>query len=98
MVLNMITTGAMIRIGKTYGNLMVDLKATNEKLTLRSRRIVSELAEVDWEAAGALLEQSGGDVKIAIVMHLLGVNATEAREVLNRSDGHLRHAIGNRFE
>lgn len=98
MVLNMLTTGAMVRLGKTFGNLMVDLKATNEKLTLRSRRIVSELAEVDWGAAGTLLEQSGGDVKTAIVMHLLGVNATEAREVLNRSEGHLRHAIGNRFE
>src|SRR5262249_44777382 len=74
LVLNTITTGAMIRLGKTYGNLMVDLRATNEKLKDRSQRIIIEVCDVPREKARELLEQSGGTVKTAIVMHFLGVD------------------------
>jgi N-acetylmuramic acid 6-phosphate etherase len=70
MILNMITTGAMIRIGKTYGNLMVDLRATNRKLTDRSERIVMEVGGVTREEARALLQRADGSVKVAIVMHV----------------------------
>src|ERR671933_1155870 len=68
MVLNMISTGAMIRLGKTYGNLMVDLKATNLKLKDRSERIVMEVCGVSRDQARALLEAAGRRVKLAIVM------------------------------
>src|SRR5262249_1034667 len=71
LVLNMITAGAMIRRGKTYGNLMVDLRATNNKLKDRSERILMEVCEIDRAAARALLAASGGVVKTAIVMHFL---------------------------
>ena len=83
MVLNMLTTGAMIRIGKTYGNLMVDLKATNQKLTHRSRRIVAELADVDVDAAATQLDRCDGEVKTAVVSLLCGVAPQQARERLN---------------
>jgi N-acetylmuramic acid 6-phosphate etherase len=90
MVLNMITTGAMIRIGKTYGNLMVDLTATNVKLEDRSRRIVAEVCGIDKEAAGALLERAGRSVKTAIIMHKLGVSRDEALAAIERGGGVVR--------
>jgi N-acetylmuramic acid 6-phosphate etherase len=93
MVLNMLTTGAMVRVGKTYGNLMVDLKATNSKLRDRSRRIVAELAQLDEESAAALLDQADGEVKTAIVMARRGVPADAARQVLAQAEGHLRRAL-----
>src|SRR5207237_10914967 len=65
LVLNMITTGAMIRLGKTFGNLMVDLRATNEKLRDRSERILMEVCDVERAKARALLKDAGGVVKIA---------------------------------
>src|SRR6202044_3054878 len=71
LVLNMITTGAMIRLGKTFGNLMVDLRATNAKLRSRSERMVAEVCGVDREAARPILDAAGGSVKIAIVMQAL---------------------------
>src|SRR5437868_11953857 len=70
LVLNTITTGAMIRLGKTFGNLMVDMRATNDKLKDRSERIVMEIASLDRDAARAVLKQAGGVVKTAIVMSL----------------------------
>src|SRR3954471_6116900 len=73
LVLNTITTGAMIRIGKTFGNLMVDMRATNDKLKDRSERMVMEIASLDRDAARAVLRQSDGQVKLAIVMSLRGV-------------------------
>jgi N-acetylmuramic acid 6-phosphate etherase len=94
MVLNMLTTGAMVRIGKTYGNLMVDLKATNEKLARRSCRIVSDIAGVDPAEAAALLQQCEGEVKTAIVSHLRGVSPETARKFLSDAGGHLRSALG----
>lgn len=93
MVLNMITTGAMVRIGKTFGNFMVDLRATNEKLRDRSRRIVAALAEVDEPAAQKLLDQCAGEVKTAIVAQRRKVDAHAARGLLDRAQGHLRRAM-----
>lgn len=93
MVLNMLTTGAMVRIGKTYGNLMVDLTATNQKLTLRSRRIVSRLLEIDTADAENLLAQCNGEVKTAIVVGRRNVTADQARQLLADADGHLRRVL-----
>jgi N-acetylmuramic acid 6-phosphate etherase len=94
MVLNTITTGAMIRLGKTYGNLMVDLRATNDKLVDRSRRIVMEVCGTDLAAADALLSEAGGSVKVAITMHLLGVGRDAAEEQLQQAGGVVRRATG----
>jgi len=94
MVLNMLTTGAMIRLGKTYGNLMVDLKATNSKLIIRSRRIVSHLTGLDEAASGEVLERADGEVKTAVVMHHRQVSAEQARRLLQEHQGHLRQVIG----
>jgi N-acetylmuramic acid 6-phosphate etherase len=93
LVLNIITTGAMIRLGKTYGNLMVDLKATNNKLKDRSERIVVEVCGVSREEARKLLQEAGKSVKTAIVMQKLGVSSAEAEEALARAGGVIRRAI-----
>jgi N-acetylmuramic acid 6-phosphate etherase len=93
LVLNMLTTGAMIRLGKTYGNLMVDLKATNAKLTDRSERIVVEVCGVPREEARKLLDASGRSVKTAIVMQKLGVSRSEAEAALEKAGGVIRRAI-----
>ncbi|MEC8473469.1 MAG: N-acetylmuramic acid 6-phosphate etherase [Planctomycetota bacterium] len=93
MVLNMLTTGAMVRLGKTYGNLMVDLKATNHKLMDRSARIVSEITGLKDSQSRDLLGQCDNEVKTAIVANLLSISAQSAREKLQRTDGHLRNAL-----
>ena len=93
MVLNMITTGAMIRLGKTYGNLMVDLQATNAKLADRSRRIVGEVCGMTPDAARVLLDAAGGSVKTAIVMHFLGADRAAAQAALAREGGVIRRVI-----
>src|SRR5215211_7193434 len=93
LILNLITTGAMIRLGKTFGNLMVDLRATNVKLTDRSERIVAEVRGVEREEARALLERAGGRVKLAIVMHALGISLEEAEQQLERAGGVIRRVI-----
>lgn len=93
MILNMITTGAMIRIGKTYGNLMVDLRATNQKLRDRSERIVVEVAGVSREEARALLAAATGSVKTAIVMHKLGVDREAAERALAAAGGVIRRVV-----
>jgi N-acetylmuramic acid 6-phosphate etherase len=95
MVLNMISTGAMIRLGKTLGNLMVDLRATNAKLSDRSRRILMELCDISREPAGELLEAAGGQVKVALAMHFLGVDRSAAETRLDAAGGVLRRVIGN---
>jgi N-acetylmuramic acid 6-phosphate etherase len=94
LVLNTISTGAMIRLGKTYGNLMVDLKATNAKLTARSERIVSEVTGLPRAEARQALDAAGGVVTLAIVMHERGVDRTEAERLLAESGGVLRRIIG----
>src|SRR3954466_13223116 len=93
MVLNMLTTGAMIRLGKTYGNLMVDLRATNTKLADRARRIVRAATKLSPAESEQLLDSCGGEVKTAIVSHDRGVSAAEARQLLLASHGHLRAAL-----
>ena len=93
LVLNMITTGAMIRLGKTYGNLMVDLRATNNKLKDRSQRIVIEVCGVTRERARELLEAADKSVKTAIVMQKLGVDRDGALAALERAGGVIRRAI-----
>jgi N-acetylmuramic acid 6-phosphate etherase len=93
MVLNMITTGAMVLLGKTYGNLMVDLRATNTKLRDRSRRILGALTSLSDSDAQAQLDLCNGELKTAIVAALRGVTADEARRLLARSGGHLRPAL-----
>jgi len=95
LVLNMLTTGAMIRIGKTYGNLMVDLQVRNEKLTDRGERIVMEVAGVERGAARTALAGAGGSVRTAIVMLRLDVNRAEAERRLAEAGGRLRTILGD---
>jgi N-acetylmuramic acid 6-phosphate etherase len=90
LVLNTITTGVMIRMGKTFGNLMVDLRATNNKLKDRSERILMEVCGVERERARELLDAAEGRVKIAIVMHKLGVGREEAGRALEEGGGVIR--------
>ncbi len=93
LVLNTITTGAMIRLGKVFGNLMVDLRATNLKLQDRSERILMEALEVDRPVARDLLKRAGGRVKTAMVMHWLGVECEEAQRRLARVGGRMVDAL-----
>jgi N-acetylmuramic acid 6-phosphate etherase len=90
LVLNTITTGAMIRLGKTYGNLMVDLRATNNKLVDRSQRIVMEVTGVSRDEAAKLLDRAGKSVKLAIVMQKLGISREEAERLLAQNGGVVR--------
>jgi N-acetylmuramic acid 6-phosphate etherase len=93
LVLNMITTASMVRLGKTYENVMVDLQLTNAKLKERAKRILMEIAGVGYDEASATLEKSGGHVKTAIVMLLANVEANEARKMLQDADGFIRKAL-----
>lgn len=93
LVLNMITTGAMVRMGKTYGNLMVDLAATNTKLKQRALRLVKLFTGLDDDAASDLLAKCDGQLKTAIVAHCQGVSAAEATARLQAARGHLRTAL-----
>jgi N-acetylmuramic acid 6-phosphate etherase len=93
LVLNMLSTGAMVRLGKTYGNLMVDLRTTNTKLLDRSRRIVAMLTGLAPHEAESLLNQCGGEVKTAVVAHRQSVPPDTARELLKNAGGHLRAAL-----
>ncbi len=94
LVLNMLTTATMIKLGKTYGNLMVDLRASNQKLKVRSIRIVQAITEVSDARAAELLQLSDGEVKTAIVVELGQVSPVVARERLKQADGKLRAALG----
>ena len=93
MVLNMLTTGAMVQLGKTYGNLMVDLQATNEKLTERTKRIICSMTDLSTDRAFDLLTACGGELKTAIVAHHTGEAPEKARERLSNSQGRLRDAL-----
>jgi N-acetylmuramic acid 6-phosphate etherase len=93
LVLNTLSTGVMIRLGKTFGNLMVDVQPTNNKLQRRARRIVREVCGVSDDEAAALLQSSGGSVKLAIVMALAGVPVEEARQRLDSTGGVVRRAL-----
>jgi N-acetylmuramic acid 6-phosphate etherase len=96
MVLNTLTTGAMVRMGKTYGNLMVDLQATNTKLTERSKRIVQQLTDLTADEATLLLDRCQGKLKTAIVAQRLGCSPKQARLRLDAADGHLRKALASK--
>jgi N-acetylmuramic acid 6-phosphate etherase len=94
LVLNAISTISMIRLGKTFGNLMVDVAAENEKLRARVRRIVRTATGAPSEEVDAALDAAGGDVKVAIVSLLAGVDAPTARERLRQAGGNVRTALG----
>ena len=94
LVLNTITTGAMVRIGKVYSNLMVDLQVTCEKLRDRGERILSELLNLDQPAATTLLDRASGDVKTALVMGHLGIDREEALKRLDAAAGVVSMVIG----
>lgn len=93
MVLNMLSTGAMVGLGKTYGNLMVDLQATNIKLTERAKGIVCTLTDLDSEQAADLLKRCNGELKTAIVSHRLRHDPEQARIRLKATRGHLKRAL-----
>lgn len=93
LVLNMLTTGAMIRIGKIYGNLMVDVEATNAKLVERQKRIVMQATDCDRKQAEAALDACAGHCKTAIVMILTGVDSNIAKDLLQQNKGYIRPAI-----
>ncbi|MCG8604990.1 N-acetylmuramic acid 6-phosphate etherase [bacterium] len=93
LVLNMLTTAAMIRLGKVYGNMMVDLQMNSRKLEERSKRTVMMVTGVDYDKATEILEEAEGHVKTALVMILAKVNAVQAQKKLARSDGFVYKAI-----
>ena len=95
MVLNMLTTTAMVRVGKTYGNLMVDVKSNSEKLRDRARRIVAAVTNLGYEDAGDLLERAGWNVKAAILMQETGLTRAQAVSRL-RVEPRLRKLLGRR--
>ncbi|MGA1623093.1 MAG: N-acetylmuramic acid 6-phosphate etherase [Synechocystis sp.] len=93
MALNILSTGAMVRMGKVYGNRMVDVAVTNRKLEDRALRILQDLTNLDRDAATALLTASGQRVKLALLMHWSGLAAPEAQALLDRHHGNLRQAL-----
>jgi N-acetylmuramic acid 6-phosphate etherase len=98
LVLNMLTTASMIRIGKTYQNLMVDMNASNEKLVARAIRIVMQATDCDEATAEAALQRAGNDVKLAILTTLTGQSVDDARSASAGAGGFLRRAIDSDFK
>jgi N-acetylmuramic acid 6-phosphate etherase len=98
LVLNSITTSAMVLLGKTYGNLMVDLTATCDKLRDRACRIVMQTTGADYDEAASVIASAGGSVKLAIVMKKAGVGVDEARTLVNEGAGSVRAALQGRAE
>lgn len=94
LVLNTITTGSMVRLGKVHGNLMVDLQATCEKLRDRGTRIIAETLGLEPGEAAAMLERAEGSVKTALAMGMRGVDRAEANAVLERAQGVLARVVG----
>ncbi len=93
LVLNMLTTAAMIRLGKVYENMMIDLQMTNQKLVERSKRIIMTITGLSYEKAEEFLKKAGGHVKTALVMIKANVDFEEAKERLEKTDGFVRKAI-----
>ncbi|HAW08641.1 MAG TPA: N-acetylmuramic acid 6-phosphate etherase [Bacteroidetes bacterium] len=93
LVMNMLTTATMIKLGKTYGNIMVDLQQTNKKLVGRSKNIIMKICNLDYNKASELLLQSDGNVKVAIVMAKTGTNQQSAINLLENAQGKIRDAI-----
>jgi N-acetylmuramic acid 6-phosphate etherase len=98
MVLNMLTTISMIKVGKTYGNLMVDVQTGSEKLKDRARRILGVVTGLDYDAADSLLKSARWNVKAAIVMEKSGVTLPQALKRLKKADDSIREAIGEDIE
>ena len=96
MALNIISTGAMVRYGKVYGNRMIDVAVTNDKLHDRALRIISDLTDLDRQAAAELLIKSQKKVKLALLMHWTGLDAAVGEALLNKEQGDLRSVI-NQF-
>jgi N-acetylmuramic acid 6-phosphate etherase len=94
LVLNMLTTASMIKLGKVYENMMVDLQLTSQKLIERAKRIIMIVTGADYQTASAYLDRSGGHVKTAIVMIANNMTAAEARACLEQANGFVRVAIG----
>ncbi len=97
LVLNMLTTASMIRLGKVYENMMIDLQMTNKKLIERSKKIVMTITGISYEEAAIWLEKAGGHVKTALVMIKAGVEAEEAKLRLEKAGGFVRKAIEGSF-
>lgn len=95
LILNMISTTTMIKMGKVYGNLMVDLQVVNEKLRDRGTRIIEKLTNLNFKDAGKVLEKSGGSVKISLIMVKLSCSKSEAEKLVTKFDGNLRQIIGD---
>lgn len=95
MVLNMISTGSMVGVGKAYQNLMVDLRQSNEKLVLRSENIVMEATKADRKTVRKILSEANGSVKASIIMILLECDYIVAEEKLKEAKGHVRHVLEN---
>jgi N-acetylmuramic acid 6-phosphate etherase len=95
LALNILSTGVMVKLGKVYGNRMVDVAVTNSKLRDRAIRILCELTELDRTAAGELLDQSDLQVKVALVMHLAGLDREKAAAALAAEKGNLRAALAS---
>ena len=95
LVLNMLTTASMIRLGKVYENMLVDLQMTSKKLEERSKRTVMQVTGLSYEETSRVLEQAGGHVKTALVMILANVTADEARQRLAQAGGFVRQALGS---
>lgn len=93
MVLNMISTGSMVGIGKAYQNLMVDVQQTNNKLVVRAQNITMAATGCTWDEAAAALHEANGSAKVAIVMLLTKVSAKEAQNQLDAAQGHVRDAL-----
>ena len=95
MALNILSTGVMVRLGKVYGNRMVDVAASNSKLVDRSLRILRDLGGVERDDGLVLLDQAGGSVKLALLMASSGLTSSEAMELLQTHDGQLRQALAS---
>lgn len=93
MALNILSTSVMVRLGKVYGNRMIDVSVTNKKLRDRALRILQDLTDLSREAAGFLLEKSDRSVKLALLMHWTGLDATAGTELLAKYQGNLRQAV-----
>jgi N-acetylmuramic acid 6-phosphate etherase len=95
LTLNILSTGVMVKLGKVYGNRMVDVAVTNQKLRDRALRILQDLTGLSREAAGFLLERSGKWVKLALVMHWTGLDKDAGDRLLSEHQGNLREAVAS---
>jgi N-acetylmuramic acid 6-phosphate etherase len=93
MALNILSTGAMVKLGKVYGNRMVDVAVTNTKLTDRALQMIQDLTQLERDAAGELLAASGRSVKVALLMHWNQLDRSQAEVILAKNNGQLRSAV-----